>query len=363
MPSSFTTRRKLTVQCHVESTPDAESPAQAVVTTDEHLAPYKARIESLPSRRQSHRARARKEHEDAVQSAAAVQAQQASQFQADEDHEDSLTSMATLNFHEMPFDRITGLQDAVKRNCNCAKQVRKGVGEAVEDFNRRCLAALQAWMVLPGEPHKMLLKPQCGAVDANSVYLGNPPFAECDVDSDVDKASLPHILCRFHVENLNRTPTMRRKARGIFIERKEITQGVKDYYNYKADCKNLWFFCEKDNDEDFLALVIHGLSDHLDSRYPASVHSNFRQRMENAYQADSIAGIRTQAVFWPYADKVFEEMRGIDINKGIEDGRFWAQRQEERQHRSRRGNSTRAASFQESRRRRRRGFGFVYFTR
>ena len=80
----------------------------------------------------------------------------------------------------------------------------------------------------------------------------------------------------FYVEN--RTPTMRRKARGIFIERKEITQGVKDYYDYKADCKNLWFFCEKDDDEDFLALVIHGLSDHLDSRYPASVHSNFKQR-------------------------------------------------------------------------------------
>ena len=72
----------------------------------------------------------------------------------------------------------------------------------------------------------MLLKAHCGAVDANSVYKGNPPFAE----RDFDKASLPRILCRFYVENM--TPTMRRKARGIFIERKEITQarGVKDYY-------------------------------------------------------------------------------------------------------------------------------------
>ena len=87
----------------------------------------------------------------------------------------------------------TGLQDAVKRNCNCVRQVRKGVSEAEEDFNRRCLAALQAWMVLPGEPQRifdeMLLKPRCGAVDANSVYLGNPPHAECDFE----KASLPHI--------------------------------------------------------------------------------------------------------------------------------------------------------------------------
>ena len=78
-------------------------------------------------------------------------------------------------------------------------------------------------MVLPGEPQRifdeMLLKPRCGAVDANSVYLGNPPYAECDFD----KASLLHILCKFYVEN--GTPTMRRKARGIFIERKEITQG------------------------------------------------------------------------------------------------------------------------------------------
>ena len=282
MPTSFVTRRKLIV----ESTPEA-NPGQVTVTQDEPLGPYRARIENLASRRQSYRARARKEHEDAVQAAAAVQAQQASQLQADEDlfdEEDSLTSMATLNFHDMPFERITGLQDAVKRNCNCARQVRKGVSEADEDFNRRCLAALQAWMVLPGEPQRifdeMLLKPQCGAVDANSVYLGNPPYAECDFE----KASLPHILCRFYVEN--RTPAMRRKARGIFIERKEITQGSKDYYDYKADCKNLWFFCEKDDDEDFLALVIHGLSDHLDSRYPASIHSNFKQRMENAYQAD-----------------------------------------------------------------------------
>ena len=133
----------------------------------------------------------------------------------------------------------------------------------------------------------------------------------------------------------------------IFIERKEITQGVKDYYDYKADCKNLWFFCKNNDDEDFVALVIHGLSGHLDSRYPASVHSNFRQCMENTYQADAIAGVRTQAVFWPYADKIFEEMRGIAINKGTEDGRFWAQTQEERQHRSRRGNATRAASFQD----------------
>ena len=77
------------------------------------------------------------------------------------------------------------------------------------------------------------------------------------------------------------------------------------------------------------------------------MHSNFRQRMENAHQADAIASIRTQAVFWPYADKIFEEMRGIAINKGIEDGRFWAQTQEERQHRSRRGKATRAASFQD----------------
>ena len=79
-------------------------------------------------------------------------------MQADEDlfdEEDSLTSMATLNFHDMPFERITGLQDAVKRICNCARQVRKGVSEADEDFNRRCLAALQAWMVLPGEPQRI----------------------------------------------------------------------------------------------------------------------------------------------------------------------------------------------------------------
>ena len=141
-------------------------------------------------------------------------------------------------------------------------------------------------MVLPGEPQRifdeMPLKPQGGAADANSVYLGNPPFDECDFDRD----SLPHILCRFYVEN--RTPTMRRKARGIFIEHKEITQGANDYYAYNADCKNLWFFCEKDDDEDFLALVIHGLSGHPDSRYPASVHSNLRQRMENTYHADSI---------------------------------------------------------------------------
>ena len=73
-------------------------------------------------------------------------------------------------------------------------------------------------------------------------------------------------------------------------------------HDYKADRKNLWFFCEKGDAEDFLALVIHGRSDHLDSRYPASVHSNFRHRIENAYQADSIPGIRTQAAFWPYAD-------------------------------------------------------------
>ena len=130
--------------------------------------------------------------------------------------------MAALNFHEMPFDKIdiTGLQDAIKCNCNSCCNCAKHVREAAEDFNRRCLAALQAWMVLPGEPQRIfdetLLKPQCGAVDASSVYLGDPPFDECDFD----KASLPHILCRFCVEN--RTPTMRRKARGIFIERKEI---------------------------------------------------------------------------------------------------------------------------------------------
>ena len=125
MPTSFTTRRKLTV----ESTPEAESSAQVVVTTEEPLAPYKARIESLSSRRQSYRARARKKHENAVQAAAVLQAQQASQLQADEDpfdEEDSLTSMATLNFHEMTFDRITGFQDAVNRNCNCAKQICTG---------------------------------------------------------------------------------------------------------------------------------------------------------------------------------------------------------------------------------------------
>ena len=45
-------------------------------------------------------------------------------------------------------------------------------------------------------------------------------------------------------------------------------------------------------------------------------------------------------MFWPYADNGFEEMRAIAINKGIEDGRFWAQTQEERQHRPRRGNAT-----------------------
>ena len=52
-------------------------------------------------------------------------------------------------------------------------------------------------------------------------------------------------------------------------------------------------------------------------------------------------------MFWPYAHKVFEEMRGIAINKGIEDGRFWVQTQEERQPRPRRGNATRTASFQD----------------
>ena len=75
MPTSFITRRKLIV----ESTPDAGSPAQVVVTTEEPLGPYRARIENLSSRRQSYRARSRREHEEAVQAAAAVQAQQASQ--------------------------------------------------------------------------------------------------------------------------------------------------------------------------------------------------------------------------------------------------------------------------------------------
>ena len=254
MPTSFITRRKLIDI--IESTPDrcrisgtgccncrwASGSIQGLY------------IENLSSRRQSYRARSRREHEEAVQAAAAaVQVQQASQLQANKDQfdeEDYLTTMATLNFHGMPFDRITGLQAAIKRNCNCAKQVRKGVSEATEDFNRRCLAALQAWVVLPGEPQRicdgMLLKPQCGAVDANS-DLGNPPFAECDFD----KANLPHnILCRFYVEN--RTPAMchNLKACGIFIDRKEIMQGSKDYYDYKAGCKNLWSFCEKDDDED-----------------------------------------------------------------------------------------------------------------
>ena len=71
MPSRSVARRKLTV----ESTPDADSPAQVVVTTDEPLGPYKNRIQSLPLRRQSYRARARKDHEDAVQAAAVPQAQ------------------------------------------------------------------------------------------------------------------------------------------------------------------------------------------------------------------------------------------------------------------------------------------------
>ena len=142
---------------------------------------------------------------------------------------------------------------------------------------------------------------------------------------------------------------MRRKARGIFIERKEIVQGPKDYryYKYKADCKKFWFFCEKDNDEDFIALFINGLSDHLDSCYPASVHSTFKQRMENVYQADSVRGIRTQAVFWPHVDKGFEEMRGNAINQGIDDGRFWVQTHEERKHMPHRGNTTRAASYED----------------
>ena len=54
-------------------------------------------------------------------------------------------------------------------------------------------------------------------------------------------------------------------------------------------------------------------------------------------------------MFWPYADNAFEEMGGITINKGIEDGRFWAQTHGEGQHRSRRGNPTQAAaaSFQD----------------
>ena len=61
MPTSFVTRRRLVV----ESTPEVD-PAQVVVTQDEPLGPYRARIENLASRRQSYRARARKEHEDAV---------------------------------------------------------------------------------------------------------------------------------------------------------------------------------------------------------------------------------------------------------------------------------------------------------
>ena len=71
MPSSFkfTTRRNMRckLKLTVESTPEADSPAQAVVTTEEPLAPYKARIEGLSSRRQSYRAmaRARKAHEGA----------------------------------------------------------------------------------------------------------------------------------------------------------------------------------------------------------------------------------------------------------------------------------------------------------
>ena len=77
------------------------------MTTEGPLAPYKARIASLSLRRQTYRARACKGHEDAVQAAAAVQAQQASQLQADEDlfdEEDSLTAMATLNMPELPRD-------------------------------------------------------------------------------------------------------------------------------------------------------------------------------------------------------------------------------------------------------------------
>ena len=141
----------------VESAPEARSPAQVVLTTEEPLGPYRARLENLSSHRQSYRARARKEHEGAVQAAIAVQAQQASQLQADEDlfdEEESLTSMAALNFHKMPFGRITGLQDAIKRNCNCANQVRRarGVSEIAEELNRRCLAALQAWMHIYGSP-------------------------------------------------------------------------------------------------------------------------------------------------------------------------------------------------------------------
>ena len=154
MPQSFLTRRKLVV----ESTPDADTPAQAVVTTDEPLAPYKARIDSLTSRRQSYRARARKAHEGAVQGSSAVQVQLAAQLQADEDlfdEEGPLTSMAALDFHEMPFDRITIVQ-ACRTQLSATAIVRnrfaKWVSEAVEDFNRRCLAALQAWAVLPGEP-------------------------------------------------------------------------------------------------------------------------------------------------------------------------------------------------------------------
>ena len=152
--TSVLTRRKLIV----EGAPDAGSPAQVVVTTDEPLGPYKARIGSLTSRRQSYRARARKAHEGAVQGSSAVQVQLAAQLQADEDlfdEEGPLTSMAALDFHEMPFDRITIVQ-ACRTQLSATAIVRnrfaKWVSEAVEDFNRRCLAALQAWAVLPGEP-------------------------------------------------------------------------------------------------------------------------------------------------------------------------------------------------------------------
>ena len=77
MPTSFITRRKLTV----ESTPEA-NPALVVITQDEPLGPYRARLENLASRRQSYRTRARKEHDDAGQ-AAVQQVRQQQQYRRD----------------------------------------------------------------------------------------------------------------------------------------------------------------------------------------------------------------------------------------------------------------------------------------
>jgi len=120
---------------------------------------------------------------------------------------------------------------------------------------------------------------------------------------------------------------MHRKARGKMIERREVTQGDKDWYDYMADCKNFWLFCEND-DEDFIALVIQGLNAYLNPEHTTSHHNTFKKFLENGFEAETPAGIRTQSIFWDYASAKFKKMKGIAINKGIEDGKFWIHVQE-----------------------------------